>query len=145
MNRLESINKGLSIHLDNTSEEILRKIYQYTLDFSTQEGKLVSDKAAESIILKLRNSDFITQDDIKYIQDQVERHDEIYFDLDDEGKEEEATEEFVKARAFAAVLYLVQYKETQDLLLLKEAIYEASVLLEDSTPYFEAIDRLMDN
>jgi len=33
----------------------------------------------------------------------------------------------------------------QDLHLLKEAIYEASVLLEDPAPYFEEIERIMDN
>lgn len=145
MNRLESLNKDLSMSLDNIADDLILKIYQYTLDFSNQEGELALDKSAESIILKLRDNDHISQDELNYIQILVEKHDEIYVDLEDAGKEEEATKEFVKARAFASVRYLGQYKEMQDLQLLKEAIYEASVLLEDPAPYFEEIERIMDN
>lgn len=145
MNRLELKNKDLSMNLDNIADDLILKIYQYTLAFSNQEGELALDKAAESIILKLRDNDHISQHELNYIQSLVEKHDEIYVDLEDEGKGEEATEEFVKARAFASVHYLGQYKKKQDLHLLKEAIYEASVLLEDPAPYFEEIERIMDN
>jgi len=36
MNRLESRNKYLSIELDNIADDLILKIYQYTLDFSNQ-------------------------------------------------------------------------------------------------------------
>jgi len=89
MNRLELKNKDLSMNLDNIADDLILKIYQYTLAFSNQEGELALDKAAESIILKLRDNDHISQHELNYIQSLVEKHDEIYVDLEDEGKEEE--------------------------------------------------------
>ncbi|RKE56002.1 hypothetical protein [Sphingobacterium detergens] len=146
MNRLASVNKNLSADLNILSDEvILRRVYQYTLDFSNQAVELAVDKSAENIILKLRASDDISQDELNYLQALVEKHDEIYFDLEDEGSDEEAAREFIKARAFAAVRFLAQYRMIEDVKLLEEAIYEASTLLEDPAPYFDKIGRLLKN
>jgi len=104
MNRLESINKKLSSQLNNISDDsILKRIYQHTLDFANKEGDLSSDTSIEDIILSLKNDRDLSKDQKDYIEPLEEKHDQIYFDLEDEGKEDEATQEFVKARAFAAV------------------------------------------
>ncbi|QIH34542.1 hypothetical protein [Sphingobacterium sp. DR205] len=145
MNRLETINKDLSEKIDrSTNETILNRINLNTCDFAINEGNLSDNKIVEEINSKLQNKEVISDDDIQTISDLMERHDELYFDYDDNGQGEEAMIEFGKTRALASLLYALQYYNTTNIDLLKESIYEASMINEDNSDFFNTLQNMIE-
>lgn len=145
MNRLETINKDLSEKIDrSTNETILNRINLNTCDFAINEGNLSDNKIVEEINSKLQNKEVISDDDIQTISDLMERHDELYFDYDDNGQGEEAMIEFGKTRALASLLYALQYYNTTNIDSLKESIYEASMINEDNSDFFNTLQNMIE-
>jgi len=145
MSRLETINKDLSEKIDRlTDKAILSNISFITFDFAINEGNLSKNKIVEEINLKMKNKEAISDNEIQTISDLMESHDETYFDYDDNGEAEEAMIEFGKARAFASLRYGFQYYNTSNVESLKESIYEASMINEDNSEFFNTIQNMIE-
>jgi len=145
MNRLEAINKELSIKINRLIDEgVLNRICLTTCNFAIKQGNLSNDKIIEEVILKLESNTNISDVDIQNISSLMEKHDEMYFDYDDEGKAEEAMMEFEKARASSSIWFGLQFNINSDSELLQESIYEASMLNEDTSELFNSIESLLE-
>lgn len=142
MERLETINKKLSVQILTADEAQILNIKKTIFEYAMNESDLSQEVTVSEILNKLEKKTQLTEDDGATILSLSENFDNHYFDLEERDEDAEAMKYFSKARASMALFYGIKHSLTGDRKYVLEAVYEAALTNDDPEILFNVLRKI---